>query len=1076
MMALAWRDVRRWVCALVLVGVVQAVAQEVSVPLGDTPCVPADCDCDCQFHERIWQLQHRDMTHVQFVIDECAPHGIDAIQLSHDIIMNASDLPDSFVEQAVAYAQSAGVDCYIWTHELQDVPTEYQSGGRVLFDNPALWTWLRSRYVAAFDEMPDLDGVVLTFAETEWKVYEDADVISALPPEQRVAKLIEEMHDVCSDYGRKLVVRTFVYYPDELDFLRQAFERLALTLGPDDITVMSKEVPHDWEPFYPHNPILGNVAGFRQIVETDLGAEFYGRSLIPYGQPEYLQYRLTHALSRGVVGSVARIERKSWLAFGTPSEINIDAFSALLADPYGDTETIWDDGCAAKYGADAAPYAKAALKRTFEIVNLMMFPKGQWITNHSEIPSYSYAKGHLDGNAVSKWDADPLWADIQQRLQNPSLQTIDEINEEKDIALAMVDASIADLAAGQAHFAPADYADLSARLGVMRDAALAFKYHNNVFFRYLRYQNTGEGVLALHLGLDRIYAHADATEARWGSGVYLGAPGDLRSFANDIAGRIPSRPASGVTITSPADGASFEEPAAVLIEGIAIPEARRTVSFVEVFAGATSLGLADYDPLDGTWMLTWDGVSAGTYVLTATATDDAGQTLTSDPVVLYVTAEPTGPPAKATNPDPANYAMDVSITADLTWPRVLDAGSYDVYFGTASPGDFRGNQSEWRFDPGLLAPGRTYFWRVDTVNSIGTTTGDVWRFTTTSESSLAERIRGAYAWDVVNRGNLTEAGFYTTQIQGGVLLNDTSTGTPSGDGASVFMRTTQTNEKMKWRYDGAPLAGSGGMTVYVALRPGEALMAGAGGLDPNYTLIEFRGAGQRVNLTGHSLGGTTVIRAWDMPNYTQIGDGFSVPTGEWVHLWLSFDDASHRFELYDLTGDCPEMKLAGVVGTDTTAQFTIGDESTSASRNTDVRVDEVYIKVGPPLDLAHLAPDSDGDNVCDAGDNCPHDANPDQSDEDNDAVGDACDVCPGTPAGARVGANGCPLAASDFDGDGDVDLSDYGVFLGCYNGPNQAPGAAACDEADADDDGDVDLADYAGFLDCYNGPGNPPAC
>jgi C1A family cysteine protease len=71
---------------------------------------------------------------------------------------------------------------------------------------------------------------------------------------------------------------------------------------------------------------------------------------------------------------------------------------------------------------------------------------------------------------------------------------------------------------------------------------------------------------------------------------------------------------------------------------------------------------------------------------------------------------------------------------------------------------------------------------------------------------------------------------------------------------------------------------------------------------------------------------------------------------------------------------------------------------------------------------------------------------------------------------------GAPHVPSDFDGDGDVDLSDYGVFLGCYNGPNRAPGAAACEPADADDDGDVDLADYAGFLDCYNGPANPPAC
>jgi PKD repeat protein len=67
-------------------------------------------------------------------------------------------------------------------------------------------------------------------------------------------------------------------------------------------------------------------------------------------------------------------------------------------------------------------------------------------------------------------------------------------------------------------------------------------------------------------------------------------------------------------------------------------------------------------------------------------------------------------------------------------------------------------------------------------------------------------------------------------------------------------------------------------------------------------------------------------------------------------------------------------------------------------------------------------------------------------------------------------------AASDFDRDGDVDLSDYGDFLFCYNGPNRPPPISECDVADFDGDGDVDLGDYAEFLSCYNGPGRTPVC
>ena len=44
-----------------------------------------------------------------------------------------------------------------------------------------------------------------------------------------------------------------------------------------------------------------------------------------------------------------------------------------------------------------------------------------------------------------------------------------------------------------------------------------------------------------------------------------------------------------------------------------------------------------------------------------------------------------------------------------------------------------------------------------------------------------------------------------------------------------------------------------------------------------------------------------------------------------------------------------------------------------------------------PADL--VSPDTDGDGICDAVDNCPAVPNPSQTDSDNDGFGDACDVC-----------------------------------------------------------------------------------
>jgi len=59
----------------------------------------------------------------------------------------------------------------------------------------------------------------------------------------------------------------------------------------------------------------------------------------------------------------------------------------------------------------------------------------------------------------------------------------------------------------------------------------------------------------------------------------------------------------------------------------------------------------------------------------------------------------------------------------------------------------------------------------------------------------------------------------------------------------------------------------------------------------------------------------------------------------------------------------------------------------------------------------------------------------------------------------------------DFDGDGDVDLSDFTVFQLCFGGSNNppAPTCPAGADADLDGDGDVDLADFLIFQQNFTG-------
>ncbi|TGE28475.1 Ig-like domain-containing protein [Hymenobacter metallicola] len=92
-----------------------------------------------------------------------------------------------------------------------------------------------------------------------------------------------------------------------------------------------------------------------------------------------------------------------------------------------------------------------------------------------------------------------------------------------------------------------------------------------------------------------------------------------------------------VSLTAPTGGASYTAPASIPITANAA-DANGTVSKVEFFQGSTKLG----EDLTSPYSYSWTGVAAGTYSLTAKATDNAGATTTSAAVSITVTSGSTG--------------------------------------------------------------------------------------------------------------------------------------------------------------------------------------------------------------------------------------------------------------------------------------------------------------------------------------------------------------------------------------------------------------------------------------------------
>ena len=99
-------------------------------------------------------------------------------------------------------------------------------------------------------------------------------------------------------------------------------------------------------------------------------------------------------------------------------------------------------------------------------------------------------------------------------------------------------------------------------------------------------------------------------------------------------------PASGlpaVSLTSPVNGSRFTAPASINLSANA-NDSIGSIAKVEFFAGSTKLGQA----LSAPFTFAWTGVPAGTYSITALATDNFGATATSAPVICTVTSSSTG--------------------------------------------------------------------------------------------------------------------------------------------------------------------------------------------------------------------------------------------------------------------------------------------------------------------------------------------------------------------------------------------------------------------------------------------------
>jgi len=124
--------------------------------------------------------------------------------------------------------------------------------------------------------------------------------------------------------------------------------------------------------------------------------------------------------------------------------------------------------------------------------------------------------------------------------------------------------------------------------------------------------------------------------------------------------KIPANNPPSVSITAPANNASFNAPVSITFSANAT-DADGSISKVEYFNGSQSIGVATTSPFN----VTWSNVAAGTYSITAKATDNLNGVATSAGITVTVKSvvQNVAPSVSITSPtNNASFDAPASIT------------------------------------------------------------------------------------------------------------------------------------------------------------------------------------------------------------------------------------------------------------------------------------------------------------------------------------------------------------------------------------------------------------------------------
>ena len=296
----------------------------------------------------------------------------------------------NYTRDLFAKVKAAGLGVMVWHHVRRDLPDELAAEyPQSASGDPAfLQEWEEATLTEFFELLPEVDMLVVTSMTETPGVH---DMPDGSDPVDRLEAVFRAIDRACRGAGKALAIRDWgavgQSHIDGGRIFHEAFARL-----PADICIHIKNVVCDFVTNAEvRHPNLGAYPNRPLIVEFDVCGEYFGRTDIPYVDPQHFCGRLDGIYPLAPYGVAARISyewdrpaRRYPTIFDSPNEANAVVFARWSADaaqsrtaaewldltvPAQRWQTYYWQWLSQRYGTPAAPLLARVFDRTPQVIH-----------------------------------------------------------------------------------------------------------------------------------------------------------------------------------------------------------------------------------------------------------------------------------------------------------------------------------------------------------------------------------------------------------------------------------------------------------------------------------------------------------------------------------------------------------------------------------------------------------------------------------------------------------------------------------------------------------------------------------